>query len=468
METPTILLVDDDADLRHALSQSLVLAGFDVLEYESAEGVLDNIHRGLYGALITDIRMVGTDGLQLMSMALEIDPSMPVILITGHGDVAIAVEAMRAGAYDLIEKPFSVDRLSNVVLRALEKRRLVLENRTLRQELSGQVELDKRLVGRTPSMLRLRNELMMLTGADVDVLIWGETGSGKEVVARALHDEGNRKDKPFVALNCGAIPMDIMESELFGHESGAFTSANKKRIGKLEHANGGTIFLDEIESMPMELQIKLLRVIETRSIERLGSNAVIPLDVRFVAATKTDLEIACQQQLFRADLYYRLNVVTIRIPPLRERKDDIPALLYHLAREARSRYRRDIPEITPEMIVDLMAYDWPGNVRELRNIADRLVLGIWTGMDDGLSHGHDNTEGKTLAADGSTINTLAERVSQYERSIIATELKQQSGSVKKTYEALGLSRKALYQKMKKYQLDKKMLLDDGDDNNDLD
>jgi two-component system C4-dicarboxylate transport response regulator DctD len=192
------------------------------------------------------------------------------------------------------------------------------------------------------------------------------------------------------------------------------------------------------------------------------------LDVRFVAATKIDLEEACQQQLFRADLYYRLNVVPIRIPPLRERKDDIPALLYHLAREARSRYRRDIPEITPEMIVDLMAYDWPGNVRELRNIADRLVLGIWTGMDDGLSNGHDSKEGKALAADGSAINTLAERVSRYERSIIATELKQQSGSVKKTYEALGLSRKALYQKMKKYQLDKKILLDDGDDNNGLD
>ncbi|MFT7387252.1 MAG: two-component system C4-dicarboxylate transport response regulator DctD [Candidatus Endobugula sp.] len=450
MEKPTILLVDDDADLRHALSQSLVLAGFDVLEYESADGVIDNVHRGLYGALITDIRMVGIDGLELMSMALEIDPSMPVILITGHGDVAIAVEAMRAGAYDLIEKPFSADRLSNVVMRALEKRRLVLENRILRQELSGQIELDKSIVGRTPSMLRLRKELMALTGADVDVLIWGETGSGKEVVARALHEEGNRKNKPFVALNCGAIPLDIMESELFGHEAGAFTSANKKRIGKLEHANGGTIFLDEIESMPMELQIKLLRVIETRSIERLGSNNIIQLDVRFVAATKTDLEEACQQQRFRADLYYRLNVVTIRIPPLRERKDDIPALLYHLAREARSRYRREIPEITPEIIADLMAYDWPGNVRELRNIADRLVLGIWAGVGD-------NAEEDTEA---NVSTTLAERVGHYERSVIATELQQHNGSVKKTYETLGLSRKALYQKMKKYQLDKKVLLDE--------
>ena len=235
--------------------------------------------------------------------------------------------------------------------------------------------------------------------------------------------------------------------------------SNKKRIGKLEHANGGTIFLDEIESMPMELQIKLLRVIETRSIERLGSNDIIQLDVRFVAATKTDLEEACQQQRFRADLYYRLNVVTIRIPPLRERKEDIPALLYHLAREARSRYRRDIPDFTPEMIAGLMAYDWPGNVRELRNIADRLVLGIWAGVGD-----HADADMKKDAEEKES-NTLAERVGQYERSVIATELQQHKGSVKKTYETLGLSRKALYQKMKKYQLDKKASLDYVDDIN---
>lgn len=283
----------------------------------------------------------------------------------------------------------------------------------------------------------------MLTGADVDVLIWGETGSGKEVVARALHEEGSRKEKPFVALNCGAIPLDIMESELFGHESGAFTSANKQRVGKLEYANGGTIFLDEIESMPMELQIKLLRVIETRSIERLGSNKVIRLDVRFIAATKTDLEVASQEKRFRADLYYRLNVVTIRIPPLRERKEDIPALLYHLAREARSRYRRDIPEITPEIIAELMAYDWPGNVRELRNVADRLVLGIWTG----LSY-HDDTVENAVQDD------LPSRVAQYERSIIASHIKKNSGSIKQTYQQLGISRKSLYEKMKKYHLEK--------------
>ena len=447
MQQPTVLLVDDDDDLRHALSQSLSLANFNVVEYESANGVLDKIHRELYGVLITDIRMPGTDGLELMSTALEIDPAMPIILITGHGDVAMAVEAMRNGAYDLIEKPFSVDRLSNVVSRALEKRRLVLENRSLRQELSGQAELDKRLVGRSPSMLRLRSEVMALTGADVDVLIWGETGSGKEVVARALHEEGDRKNKPFVALNCGAIPLNIMESELFGHESGAFTSADKKRIGKLEYANGGTIFLDEIESMPMELQIKLLRVIETRSIERLGSNQVIPLDVRFIAATKIDLELASKEQQFRADLYYRLNVAIIKIPPLRDRKEDIPSLLYHLAREARARYRRDIPDFTPEMTAELMAYDWPGNVRELRNVADRMVLGIWSGIADPAIDLSDQNNAPSNSS-------LSLRVAHYERSIIAAEIKKNQGSIKKTYENLGLSRKALYEKMKKYKLDK--------------
>jgi two-component system C4-dicarboxylate transport response regulator DctD len=290
-------------------------------------------------------------------------------------------------------------------------------------------------------MLTLRAETKALAQTDVDVLIWGETGSGKEVVARALHEEGSRKDKPFIALNCGAIPIEMMESELFGHESGAFTSANKQRVGKLEYANGGTIFLDEIESMPLELQVKLLRVIETRSIERLGSNKVIDLDIRFIAATKTDLERACQQQLFRADLYYRLNVVTLTIPPLRERKDDIPLLLHHLARDARTRYRKEIPEYTSSLMMQLMAYEWPGNVRELRNVADRWVLGLGLGInsDDALVN---------ISEDES----LSEQMSGIEKRLISNALEKNEGSIKKTYEQLQLSRKALYEKMKKYHI----------------
>jgi two-component system C4-dicarboxylate transport response regulator DctD len=436
-----VIIVDDDEDLRHALTQSLELAGLDVDAYQNGYDALDTITRDLYGVIITDIKMAAIDGLELLLKVLEIDPALPTIVITGHGDVSTAVHAMRNGAYDFIEKPFAAERLVGAVSRGLEKRRLVLENRSLRDELVSQDGLDKRLVGRTPAMLTLRAETMALAQTDVDILIWGETGSGKEVVARALHEEGTRQKKPFVALNCGAIPMEMMESELFGHESGAFTSANKQRVGKLEYANGGTIFLDEIESMPIELQVKLLRVIETRSIVRLGSNKAIDLDIRFIAASKTDLELACQRQLFRADLYYRLNVVTLIIPALRDRKDDIPLLLHHLARDARTRYRKEIPEYTPSLMMQLMAYQWPGNVRELRNIADRWVLGLSLGIssDDDLG---TNSAGASLS----------EQMSDIEKRLITKALIKNTGSIKKTYEELQLSRKALYEKMKKYDI----------------
>ncbi len=444
IENAKVIIVDDDEDLRHALAQSLQLAGYEVDAYDDGHEALNNITRNMYSVIITDIKMPTIDGIELLSKVLEIDPALPTIVITGHGDVSTAVNAMRNGAYDFIEKPFAAERLVGAVSRGLEKRRLVLENRNLRDELASQDGLDKRLVGRTAAMLNLRAEIVALAQTDVDILIWGETGSGKEVVARALHEEGSRKDKPFIALNCGAIPVEMMESELFGHESGAFTSANKQRVGKLEYANGGTIFLDEIESMPLELQVKLLRVIETRSIERLGSNKIINLDIRFIAATKTDLELASQQLLFRADLYYRLNVVTLTIPPLRERKDDIPLLLHHLAREARTRYRKEIPEYTPALMMQLMSYEWPGNVRELRNMADRWVLGLDLGLEQ------DNLQESLIEI--SEAESLSQQMATIEKRLIANALNKNEGSIKKTYEQLQLSRKALYEKMKKYQL----------------
>ena len=450
MEHSSVLLVDDEDDLRDALAQGLELAGHNVHACKSGDTVLDHVSRNFYGLLVTDIRMPNTDGLQLMRAALDIDPALPVVLITGHGDVPLAVEAMRAGAYDFMEKPFPVSRLTDTVSRALRTRRLVLENRVLREALDHEIGLTARIVGRSPAMQRLRSEVEALAEADVDVLVLGETGSGKEVVARALHDESPRHDGPFVAINCGALPTQIIESELFGHESGAFTGASKQRIGKLEHANGGTVFLDEIESMPLDLQVKLLRVIEGRSIERLGSNASIPLDVRFVAATKVDLDEASEKGAFRQDLYYRLNVVTLNLPPLRDRKDDLPILFHHLAREARARFRREIPDLTPELVAALMAHEWPGNVRELRNVADRFVLGLSLGLAEEID------DPQRFPADG----TLAERVAAYERSLLASELKRQGGSLKATYEKLGLSRKALYEKMKRHGLDKETALSD--------
>ncbi len=442
MEEGRVLFVDDEEPLRHAVQQGLELSGHSVTCYAAARRAEAQLSRNLYGVLVTDIKMPDMDGLELLRRALEIDPALPVVLVTGHGDVPLAVEAMRAGAYDFIEKPFDTSHLASVVDRALEKRRLVLENRLLRQELETGSGLEARLVGRSAAIERLRGQVRALADTDADVLLIGETGVGKEVVARALHDFGARAKGPFVAINCGAVPAEIIESELFGHVAGAFTGAQKARTGKLEFADGGTVLLDEIESMPLDLQVKLLRAIETRTIERLGSNTPVPLDLRFVAASKADLTAACREGRFREDLYYRLNVVSLTIPPLRERREDIPALFHHLAREARARYRRELPELDGSVIAALTAYDWPGNVRELRNAADRFVLGL-----EEVVPGH-----VAAAPGGPAEGPLAARLEAVEKSILETELRRQGGSLKATYEALGLSRKTLYDKLQRHGL----------------
>ena len=430
-----IWLVEDDDDLRHALQQGLELAGFRVQARAEAGDLLTQLSTGSYGVVVSDIRLTSVNGMTLLNKINAIDLALPTILMTGHGDVPLAVEAMQAGAYDFLEKPFSVAHLEDVIRRALEKRRLVLENRSLRQSLEATDPLHQRIVGRSAGIGHLRQQIMMLSDTSVDCLINGETGAGKEVVARAIHDFSPRKRAPFVAMNCAAIPTDIIESELFGHEAGAFTGANKQRIGKLEHAQGGTVFLDEIESMPLAIQAKILRTIEQRTIERLGSNKQIQLDITFVAATKSNLQQMSEQGQFRADLYFRLNVVTFEIPALRERKEDIPLLFFHLARLARSKYRRNIPSVTPELEAQLMQYDWPGNVRELRNYADRFVLGMWNGFVTPKVTEHRGD--------------LASRLQHFERSLIEQELLRNGGKLKPTYESLGLSRKGLYDKMKR-------------------
>ena len=437
MSQPYVLLLDDDADLRHAVSQGLELEGHEVSVFEDPLAALSTISRDDYAVIVSDIMMPKMDGFDVLTQVMEIDPVLPVILITGHGDVPLAVKAMKSGAYDFIEKPFTVQKLATVVERALEKRRLVLENRSLRETLDEATDLSSRLVGRASSIEALRSQILALSEADVDVLVLGETGTGKEVVARALHDFSSRKDAPFVALNCAALPKDIIESELFGHEAGAFTGANKARVGKLEYANGGTVFLDEIESMPLDVQAKLLRALEDRTIVRLGSNQSIQLDVRFIAATKVDLGESSESGGFRSDLYYRLNVAALQIPPLRDRKEDIPLLFFHLAREARGKFRREIPDVSPALETDLVNYDWPGNVRELRNTADRFVLGLWNGF------------GGQESIQDSTTGDLATRVQAFEKSVIEREIQSHGGQLKATYESLGLSRKGLYDKMKR-------------------
>jgi two-component system C4-dicarboxylate transport response regulator DctD len=292
-------------------------------------------------------------------------------------------------------------------------------------------------------MVDLRYRIRAVAATDADVLIIGETGAGKEVVARALHDISQRAMKPFIVINCAALPEALIESELFGHEAGAFPGALRARFGKFEHARGGTVLLDEIGSMPFELQARLLRVIQDRSITRLGSNEAVPLDVRFIATSKADLEAEAAAGRFRADLLYRLNVVTLRVPALKARLEDVPLLFLHLVDEACARYRRDKVEVPPSVIAGIARRDWPGNVRELRNAADRFVLGL----------GHQTGE---EAADGDDAEkTLAERVSGYERRLIERALAAHGGSLKPVYESLGIGRKTLYEKMQKYGLDRR-------------
>ncbi len=437
-----VVLLDDDIHLRTALSQSFDLAGLQVQAYGSAEGVLQALPAQWPGVLVTDIRMPGMNGLELLEQLQEFDSQLPVLLITGHGDVPLAVQAMRIGAYDFLQKPFASELLLDSVRRALEVRRLVLENRSLRLALAEQRVLGERLLGHSPSVQRLRDQVSALATIQADVLILGETGSGKEVVARALHDLSSRCDAPFVAINAGALAESVIESELFGHESGAFTGAQKRRIGKFEYANGGTIFLDEIESMSLDVQVKLLRLLQERVVERVGSNQLIPLDIRVIAASKEDLLAAADAGRFRADLYYRLNVAQINIPALRQRSEDILPLFQHFVSAASEKYNVTEPVLTAAIRATLLGHEWPGNVRELQNAAERFVLGL----DLAIAQAPQivNLESDELS--------LNDQVEAFERSLITAELRRPHGSLREVAEALQLPRKTLHDKLRKYGL----------------
>ncbi|MDH3637278.1 MAG: sigma-54 dependent transcriptional regulator [Gammaproteobacteria bacterium] len=435
-----VILVDDDDDLRRAVKQTLELEGFEVNGFNSGKPALHTLKRDWQGVVVTDIRMPGMDGLALMAKIKDIDADIPVVLITGHGDVSTAVKAIQDGAYDFIEKPFRNAALLEVLNRAVEKRGLVLENRRLRSELAAQH--GESLIGHSNPILRLKEKIASIAPAQVDVLITGETGTGKELVARAVHQQSPRRSGPFVAVNCAAIPETMVESELFGFEAGSFTGAHKRRVGRFESADGGTIFLDEIESIPPPLAAKILRVLQERSLERLGSNSTISLDIRIVAASKVDLKELSERGEFREDLYYRLNVVELCLPPLRERQEDIPLLFEHFVQGAVNRFERSAPEITHEIIEQLLVHSWPGNVRELKNAAERFVLGNELGDLDLLPpEAEDGGSGEL---------NLPQRVEHFEKLLIEHALARHQGNVQKTYRALGIPRKTFYDKLGKY------------------
>lgn len=434
-----LAFVDDDPFLREANLQSAGLAGLEARGFASAEEALSAIGEDFPGVVVTDLRMPGMDGTELFRRLRRMDPDLPVILITGHGDIAMAVAAIREGAYHFLAKPYPAEELMGAVRHALEKRRLVLENRRLAQAVAA-AEADSPLLGNTPEMVRLRKVLRQIADAQVDVLIEGETGTGKDVVANALHRMSRRAARPFVALNCGALPETVIESELFGHEPGAFTGAQKRRVGRIEHADGGTLFLDEIEAMPLALQVKLLRVLETREIAPLGTNEIRRLDLRVVAATKTNLLDLSRRGEFREDLYYRLHVVTVHLPALRQRRDDIPLLFAHFLRRAAERFGLPVPEVTPALRRHLMEHDWPGNVRELTHHAERVALGL---SEEAAPPGEVPPA------------SLPERVDAYEAMVIRDALREHDGDVRATIEALGIPRKTFYDKLRRHDIDQR-------------
>ena len=432
----SVIVVDDEASIRNAVEQWLSLSGFDVQLFTCAEDCLGQLPAHFAGVIVSDVRMPGMGGLALLNRLQQLDADLPVMLLTGHGDVPMAVEAMRAGAYDFLEKPFSPEALLGSLRRALEKRQLILENRRLHEQADLREQIDGRLLGVSRSLQTLRRQVLELAPLPVNVLIRGETGSGKELVARCLHDFGPRADKPFVALNCSAIPEQLFEAELFGHESGAFTGAQGKRIGKLEYADGGTLFLDEIESMPLAQQAKLLRVLQEQKLERLGSNQSISVNLRVVAATKPDLLDEARAGRFREDLAYRLTVAELRLAPLRERREDIALLYDAFSRQAAERLGRSLQVLSGPQLSRLLCHAWPGNVRELANVAERDVLGL----------------GEPQLPDTDVGQSLVAQQEAFEAQCLRAALTRHKGDIKAVLHELQLPRRTLNEKMQRHGL----------------
>lgn len=445
MTEVSVIFVDDDPHIRQAIVQTLTLEDMPVACFEDAASGLVNITPDYDGIVLCDYNMPGMDGLEMLDRVRAVDEAIPVIILTGQGDISTAVTAMQRGAYDFIEKPFDQDELLELLRHALEKRHLALENRRLKAQLKQLARPGPRILGDSPSMQRVVATIDPILDISANILLHGETGSGKDAIARYIHENSPRSTHNFVAINCGAVPEHLIESELFGHEAGAFTGADKRRIGKIEYAHKGTLFLDELESMPMALQVKLLRVLEEQRVERLGSNQVQEVDVRIIAATKADLKVLSDEGEFRADLYYRLNVVKVDIPPLRERKEDIPLLFHHFVLIAAARYDRESIPLDASQAARLMQHSWPGNVRELRNLAERYVLLGPIALDENDPSATANVPGR---------QTLAEMMDGFERSAIISALNACQGSIKDTMVQLGIARKTLYDKMRKHGLDK--------------
>ncbi|MBK5144588.1 sigma-54-dependent Fis family transcriptional regulator [Budviciaceae bacterium BWR-B9] len=444
-----VIIIDDEPCMTESLAEMLTIAGFLPRTFGRSRQALEYLAVNRECIVLSDIRMPEMDGLALLSAIQQLDSQLPVILMSGHADIPLAIQAMKQGAQDFLEKPIKTEQLFQQLHLALNRRQAYLQ---MHHKVADNEYLAQKIIGRSPAIQHLRQQTLILAQAQVDTLIYGETGSGKDVVAEAIHHSGPRIHKPFIAINSGAMPENLLESELFGHEAGSFTGAQKRHIGKVEAANGGTLFLDEIESMPLAAQIRLLRVLQIRTIERVGSHQLIPVDIHVLAASKMDLTHLSRQGLFRSDLLYRLNVANLHIPPLRERENDILLLFEFFCQQAARQYQREIPSIKPSQQNKLLNYLWPGNVRELINVANRYVLGI---SGDGINLNEENLN----IATESELNDLEYHLDSYEKSILISTLETCAGELGEVAMRLNLTRKTLYRKMKKHGLDKRYFQD---------
>lgn len=455
MATGKILVVDDQEFVREGLKETLSRAGYSVVTCDSGASALVELSEGDTSVLITDLRMPEMSGTELLEKALIMDSALPVIMVTAFATVENAVEAMKLGAYDYIMKPFKADAIEIVVAKAMQHRRLIEENEYLKGELQEKFSLDN-FVGKSKSMQMFFDQIKAVAGSDSTVLIRGESGTGKELAAGAVHAQSKRSGKPFIKVNCAALSAGLLESELFGHERGAFTGADKRRIGRFELAEGGTILLDEISEMDLALQGKLLRVLQEREYERVGSSETITTNVRVLATSNRDLEKSIEEGAFRQDLFYRLNVVPIKLPPLRERKDDVGLLVEFFIKKHGNKGAVKVKNISPEALAMLKSYDWPGNVRELENIIERAVVlgGNETIAEEHVSMGL-SVGGAVVSASSKESNDVVDghikTIADVEKEHILKILDYFDGHRQKTAIALGISDRSLRDKLKKWQ-----------------
>ena len=446
---PTILIVDDEPGVRSALSGVLSDEGYAVEAVPSGEACLDRVVRGGVDLIVLDVWLPGMDGLATLARLRERQVDAQVVLISGHGNIESAVRAIKMGAFDFVEKPLSLEKTVLVIRNALHQRRLEAENRALR----ARVDRTQTMVGESYAMRQLREQVAMAAPTNGRVLIYGENGTGKEVVARTIHAFSRRRANAFVEVNCAAIPEELIESELFGHVRGAFTGAVADRRGRFETADGGTIFLDEIGDMSLKTQAKVLRVLQEQTMEAVGGTARIKVDARVLAATNKDLQAEIRAGRFREDLYFRLNVIPIFVPALRDRQDDIPLLADHFMAEFAREYGRRVKSFDSGARIALQQYPWPGNVRELRNVIERLMIMVPGDAITAADLGFLDPSGLARPAIADAVaerQTLHEARDQFERDLILRTLAEQQGNMSRTAEVLGVERSNLYRKMKAF------------------